>query len=457
MVGLKMARYDFDLFTIGAGSGGVRASRLSASFGARVAVAEESNLGGTCVNLGCVPKKLFSYASHFRDDFEDAVSYGWDAEVPEFHWDRLRDNKNKEISRLNGIYERILGKAGVQIIEGRARVIDPHTVEVAGKRYTTERILVAVGGRPTVPEGPGAELGISSNEAFHLKTFPKRALVIGGGYISVEFAGIFKGMGAEVTLVHRGDKVLRGFDCDLRTALTEQLGKSGIHMRLNTTAERLEKNGDEIVAHFNDGSSQTFDQVLYATGRRPYTQTLGLVKAGVATDDKGAILVDDHLRTNVEHIYAVGDVTNRINLTPVALAEGMAVAATLFDGRPTKPNYDNIATAVFSQPELATVGLTEEKAREQYPNVRIYRSNFRSLKLTLTDIDERTMMKLVVDADSDRVLGVHVMGDSAAEMVQGFAVALKCGATKAQLDSTIGIHPTSAEELVTMRTPVADS
>ncbi len=448
--------FDFDLFVIGAGSGGVRGARMAAGYGARVAVAEEARLGGTCVNVGCIPKKLLVYGAAFRKQLKLSGAYGWKTSLEGFDWSTLIQNKDKEIARLNGLYGRILDRAGVTRIRGRAVFRDAHTVEVAGKRYRARHILIAVGGRPYKPSNVrGIEHVITSDEAFALPTLPARVMVVGGGYIGVEFAGIFHGMGADVTLLHRRDRVLRGFDEDLRRALTEQLGQGGIRMRLNTTANHFEKRGHDLVAHFSDGSTQAFDQILCATGRRPYTSGLGLDAAGVTTDEKGAIEVDDYRQTSVPHIYAVGDVTDRLNLTPIALAEGMAVAATLFDNRPTKALFCNVPTAVFSQPELATVGLTEQQARKRYSNVRIYRSSFRALKLTITSLQERSMMKLVVDADSDKVLGVHVLGDSAAEMVQGFAVALQCGVTKTQLDRTIGIHPTAAEELVTMRTPVA--
>lgn len=447
-----MSTYDFDLFTIGAGSGGVRASRLAASSGARVAVAEKRHLGGTCVNLGCVPKKLFSYAGHFADDFEDAGPYGWNVGEADFDWARLVENKNREISRLNGIYENLLVNAGVKIIEGHARFIDPHTVEVGEKRYTAEKILIATGSWPSVPPIPGAELAVSSNEMFHLKQFPKRVVIAGGGYIAVEFAGIMHGMGAEVVLVHRGPMVLRGFDEDIRKALTEAMGARGIDMRMSTTVERVSRQDDETLElGLSDGRTVSGDLALAAVGRHPNTQNLGIENAGVNLDKNGAVIVDDYFRTNQPHIFALGDIINRVTLTPVALSEAVAFVETQFRQREIIVDYDNIPSAVFSHPPIGTVGLTEDRARDRFGEVDVYESGFRALKNTVSGRAERTYLKMIVDPKTDRVLGCHMIGPDAPEIIQGVAVALKAGATKTHFDSTVGIHPTSAEELVTLR------
>ncbi len=444
--------YDLDLFVIGAGSGGVRASRIAAQFGARVAVAEDMFIGGTCVNVGCVPKKLMVYGSHFREDFEDAAAFGWDVTVGRPDWGRLIANKDKEIARLNDVYRGILSRAGVELIEGRAVIVDPHTVEVNGRRISARYILVAVGGWPYLPQIPGIEHAITSNEIFRMKRLPERIAVVGGGFIAVEFAGIFNGYGAQVTQIYRGDKVLRGFDEDVRATLSEEIVKKGIDLRLSRNVTAIERLADDSLSvTLDDGGTLQVDALVYATGRRPKTAALGLEEAGVAMDEKGAVIVDEYSRTNVDSIYAIGDVTDRINLTPVALMEGMAFAKTVFGGQPTPVDHDMVPSAVFSQPPVATVGLSEEQARARYADVDIYRSTFRPLKHTLTGRDERVMMKLVVDADSDRVLGAHMVDADAAEIIQGIAIAVKMGATKAQFDATIGIHPTAAEEFVTMR------
>jgi len=456
---MRPVDYDYDLFVIGAGSGGVRASRMSAARGARVAVAEEAALGGTCVNVGCIPKKLLVYASHYGEEFEDAaLGYGWSRETPRFDWPTLIEKKNREIERLNGIYARLLDTAGVDRFEGRARLEDPHTVSLEGRRYRARYILLAAGGWPTVPEVPGRELAITSNEAFYLERLPERVLVVGGGYIGVEFAGIWNGMGARVTQLYRGSLFLRGFDDDLRHDLAAEMRKKGVDLRFDLNVTALEKNGDGIRAELTDGSALEVDEVLFATGRAPNTKDLGLEAAGVDLDDHNAIVIDDTLRTNVPNIYAIGDITSHgrsVDLTPVAIHEGMCIAATLFGEGPRRPNYENIPSAVFSQPPLGTVGLTEAEARRRGYDVEIYRSRFRPLRHTLTGRDEQTTMKLLVDRADDRVLGVHVLGPDAGEIVQGFAVALQCGATKADFDATIGIHPTGAEELVTMREPAS--
>ncbi|MFV2073391.1 MAG: glutathione-disulfide reductase, partial [Thermoanaerobaculales bacterium] len=441
-----MKAYDFDLFTIGAGSGGVRASRMAAGFGARVAVAEASRLGGTCVNLGCVPKKLMVYASAFSAAAEDAQGFGWTVPQPTFDWATLIANKDREIARLNDIYRKLLEDAGVRIMEGRAHLRDRHTVEVDGTIVTAERILIATGGRPFKSGIPGHELSITSDEIFHLDRQPEHLVIAGGGYIAVEFAGILNGMGSEVTLVYRGPLFLRGFDDDVRSTLADELRKRGIDLRFDTLIERLERSGDGLVATTNHGDVINTDQVLSAMGRRPNTADLGLEEIGVELNDRGAVVVDENMETSVPGIFALGDCIDRIALTPVALAEGMALAETLFNDNPSVVDYTNVPSAVFSQPPIGTVGLTEADARHQGFDVVIYRSTFKPMIHTLSGRDERTMMKLVVDRPSDRVLGVHMVGPDAGEIIQGIAVALKAGATKAVFDATIGIHPTAAEE-----------
>lgn len=443
--------YDFDLFVVGGGSGGVRAARMSAGFGARVGLCEDTYFGGTCVNVGCVPKKLFVYGAHFREDFEDARAYGWSVAEPRFDWPTLRRAKDKEIERLNGVYRRLLENAGVQVIEGRGTLVDHHTVDVGGRKVTAEHILFAVGGKPVVPDIPGKELGVTSDHMFFLDELPRRAAVVGGGYIGLEFAGVLRGLGVDVHLVHRGDRVLRGFDDELRQVVAREVAKKGVTLHLGKPLAALERTDDGAIrCRFDEGSLEV-DLVLFAIGRSPRTAGIGLVENGVELDWRGGIVVDDAFRSSVPNILAVGDVIHRMQLTPVALAEGMAVARSLFAGDERPVDYTHVPTAVFSQPPVATVGYTEEQARAEY-DVVIYKSEFRPLKHTISGRDEKTFMKLVVDRASDRVLGVHIVGADAAEMLQGFAVALKCGATKAQLDATIGIHPTSAEELVTMRT-----
>jgi glutathione reductase (NADPH) len=445
-----MPEFDFDLFTLGAGSGGVASSRRAGSYGARVAICEESRVGGTCVIRGCVPKKILVYGSHFAHEFADSAGFGWSAPAPSLDWGALVAAKDKEIDRLNGVYLRLLRDSGVRIFEQRGTIVDPHTVEVGGQRFTAKHILVATGGRPHRPEVRGAEHGITSNEALDLKTLPKRAVIVGGGYIGVEFASIFRAAGAAVTMLIRGESVLRGFDQDIRSALTNELKKSGIDIKCETFVRDLEKRGDTLSVMTQHGDTIECDVVLFATGRTPNTEGLGLENVGVLRDELGAIQVDAYSRTSVPSIYAVGDCTNRVNLTPVAIAEGRAVAETLFHDRPTAVGHDNVPSAVFSQPPVGTVGLSEERARAR-GEVDVYVTSFRPLKHTITGRDERTMMKLVVDRKTSRVLGVHMVGADAPEIIQGFAVAVKCGATKEQFDATIGIHPSAAEEFVTMR------
>lgn len=450
-----MTQYDYDLFTIGAGSGGVRASRMSASYGAKVAVAEERYLGGTCVNVGCIPKKLLVYAAHFSEDFEDAAGFGWTVGERHVDWAKLLANKNIEINRLNGVYRKLLQDSGVTIVESRAEIIDPHTVVADGMKISARNILIAVGSWPTVPQFSGSEYAITSNEVFFLPSLPKKIIIVGGGYIGLEFASIFNGLGTEVTLLYWGPLFLRGFDDDCRKTLAEEMRKKGVDLRFNADIERIERSGAGFCATLKGGATIEADQILYATGRIPNTRSLGLDKTAVKMRVNGAVIVDDYLKTSVDNIYAIGDCTDRMMLTPVAIAEGRAVAETLFNNNPTKPNYVNVATVVFSLPNLGTVGLTETEARARYPNIDIYKTSFRPLKHTLTGRDERTMMKIIVDHATDRVLGCHMVGPDAGEIIQGLAVAMNCGATKRQFDATIGIHPTAAEEFVTMRTAVA--
>lgn len=452
-----MESYDYDLFVIGAGSGGVRAARMAATMGVKVAIAEERYLGGTCVNVGCVPKKLFVYASHYAESFHQAQGFGLQASDISFDWPTLRDNKTKEIERLNGIYRNLLVNSGCQLIDGRAEIVGPHEVKVGEQRYTAERILVAVGGWPHVPDFEGNEHVISSNEVFYLDQFPKKVLVVGGGYIAVEFAGIFAGLGAETTLAYRGDLFLRGFDQEVREFAAVEIAKKGVNLSFKNNVVSIEKIASgQLLVSMTDGSQLMVDQVMYATGRKPKTEGLGLTTLGVEMKSNGAIVVNDQFQTSVPSIYAVGDVIDRVQLTPVALAEGMALVKNLYSatGGNHKVDYELIPTAVFCQPNLGTVGLSEEQAREQYADIDIYRSDFRAMKHTLSGSEERTLMKMIVDRQTDRVLGVHMVGDDAGEMIQGIAIALKAGATKAVFDSTIGIHPTAAEEFVTMREPV---
>jgi glutathione reductase (NADPH) len=446
-----MDTHDYDLFVIGAGSGGVRAARMSAGFGASVAVAEDRYLGGTCVNVGCVPKKLFVYASHFAEEFANARGFGWKLETPSFNWPTLLNNKNKEISRLNGIYQSLLDNTGVTLFEDRATIVDAHTVSVSNQNITAKRILVATGGWPSVPEIPGKEHIITSNEAFFLESLPERMVVVGGGYIAVEFAGIFNGLGVDTSLLYRSSLFLRGFDMEIRQHLAEEMRKKGIKLEFNTNITSIEKADGEFQAKLTDERTLSTDLIMYATGRHPNTQNLGLEQAGVEMNEKKAVIVNEHYQTSIPSIYAIGDVTDRINLTPVATAEGTVLARALYNDQATIVDYADIPTCVFSQPNLGTVGLTEEQAREKYTHIDIYKSTFMPMKFSLSDNDERTFMKLVVDKTTDRVVGVHMLGPEAGEIIQGIGIAIKAGATKAQFDATIGIHPTTAEEFVTMR------
>lgn len=453
-----MAQYDYDLFTIGAGSGGVRASRYAAGLGARVAVAEERYLGGTCVNVGCIPKKLFSYASHYGEDIGHAAGYGWRVPPPDFDWPTLVANKDREIERLNGVYAKLLTGAGVELFDGRATLADAHTVEVGGRRVSARTILIATGGWPVVPPVPGAELAITSNEAFHLHRLPRHVLVVGGGYIAVEFASIFHGLGVDTTLVYRGERLIKEFDADLGTFLAAQMQIKGVHLRFASNIARIERRAHDqdgaLRAVLADGSSLDTDCVMYATGRAPNTRGLGLKRIGVKLGGNGAVSVDANFQSSVPSIYAVGDVIDRMLLTPVALAEGMIVAEHLFGASGRSLDYENVPTAIFSNPNVGTVGLSEARARERHGDVDVFRTSFGPLRHQLTGSGEKVLMKLVVDRKSGRVLGVHMVGPDAGEIIQGFAIALTCGATKRQFDATIGIHPTIAEEFVTLREPV---
>lgn len=447
--------FDYDLFVIGAGSGGVRAARFAASYGAKVAVAEERYLGGTCVNVGCVPKKLFVYASQFHEEFNLAKGFGWHLGDIGFNWQTLVENKNKEIARLNGIYKKLLTNSGVTLCEGHAKIVNAHTVMVDGKSYTAKNILIAVGGWPQIPDIKGREHAITSNEAFYLKELPKRCTIVGGGYIAVEFASIFNGLGVETTLVYRGELFLRGFDDDVRNHLAEELTKKGIKLKFNTDIVQIDKQSNNtLVTTFNNSEVDETDLVFYATGRHPKLDNLGLENTKIVLNSKGFIDVDKYYETAEPGVFAIGDVVGQIQLTPVALAQGMAVARYLFKPEDYRAlDLTQVATAMFSLPNVATVGLTEQQAIEKGYDVQIFDESFRALKLTLTDCTEKTYMKLIVDKASDKVLGCHMVGEGAGELIQCLAIALKAGATKKVFDETIGVHPTAAEEFVTMRTP----
>ena len=447
-----MRTYDFDFFVIGGGSGGVRAARMAGQRGARVALAEAAELGGTCVNVGCIPKKLYSYAAGYAEAFEEAPGYGWTlSEAPVFDWKHLKAQRAREIGRLNGVYGTLLKNAGVQLLIGWAQLVDAHTVEVDGRRHTARHILIATGGTPFVPEVPGREHVVTSDAMFDLDPFPKRLLVVGGGYIACEFASIFRGLGAQVTQVHRRAHVLTGFDDDVRQFLASEMGKAGVDLVLSAEVESVRRAAHGLDVMLSRGRQHEVDAVLFATGRVPNTAGLGLEAAGVALDERGAITVDAHYRTSVPSIFAVGDVSTSAPLTPVALAEAMVVVDGLFGDRRRRMDYEFIPTAVFTHPNIGTCGYSEADARAKFGKVDVYCSDFKALRHTLSGRSERTFMKLVVDKASDRVVGLHMVGADAGEIVQGFAVAMRAGATKALFDSTIGIHPTAAEEFVTMR------
>ena len=451
-----MTDFDYDLFVIGAGSGGVRAARIASGHGARVAVCEESRVGGTCVIRGCVPKKLLSYAAHFSEDFEDAEGYGWALGSKTFSWPKLIQAKHKEIARLEGIYQRLLANAGVDLFEGRGVLLDAHRVRIGDQEVSAEKILIATGGRPWAPDFPGVEHTISSDEAFELEDLPPRVVVYGGGYIACEFAGIFNGLGSQVCQVYRGDEVLRGFDHDVRRVVTREMAEKGIDFRFSATIAAVEKQADGLLVTLGSGETMQVDCVMLATGCEPYSKGLGLEAAGVQVADDGSIPVDGFARTNVPHIFAVGDITNRIQLTPVALQEGHAFADTQFGGLSRETDHFCVPSAVFSNPQVGTVGVSEEEAAQHYGPVDIYRSEFRPMKHTLSGRQEKALMKLIVERTGQRVVGLHVVGPDAPEIVQGFAVAIKWGLRKDQFDATIGVHPTAAEELVTLRQPVSN-
>jgi glutathione reductase (NADPH) len=453
-----MAEFDVDLFVIGGGSGGVRAARIAANYGAKVMVAEEYRMGGTCVIRGCVPKKLFVLGSHVHDEIEDAAGFGWTIPSVSFDWPTLVANKDKEIARLEGIYTTNVEKSGARIVKTRAVLEDAHALRLGtGETVSAKYVLIATGGAPNHgPMIPGIEHVISSNEAFHLAELPKRIVIQGGGYIALEFACIFAGFGSDVSVVYRGDNILRGFDEDVRAHVRAEMEKRGINILTGCTVDRIDRHGKEFTSHLSNGSSVASDKVMFAIGRHPNVANLGLEKAGVAISAKnGGIAVDHFSKTSVPNIYAIGDVTHRVNLTPVAIREGHAFADSVFGKRPVQVDHSNIPTAVFSQPEIGTVGLTETEARAQFSHVDIYKTDFRPIKSTMSGRDTRILMKLVVDGTSDRVLGCHIVGDTAAEIVQAVAIAVKMKATKADFDATFALHPTAAEELVTMRTPTA--
>ncbi|WOJ97602.1 glutathione-disulfide reductase [Congregibacter brevis] len=451
-----MSDLDFDLFVIGAGSGGVRAARMAAGFGARVAIAEDRYMGGTCVNVGCVPKKLYVYASEFGKAFDDAREFGWDSGDRRFEWSTLRDNKKTEIARLNAIYRNMLDGANATLIDGRARIIDANTVAVGDQHYTASKILIATGGWPYKPDFPGNDLSVTSNEIFDLESFPERLLIIGGGYIAVEFAGIFNGLGSRVTQLYRGPLFLRGFDSDIRAHAAQEIRKTGVDLRFETNIVSAKRTSDGIEVELTDGSSMEVDAILCAAGRRPHLDGLGLENTDVKLTSHGTIDVDEHFQTAESSIYALGDVIGGMELTPVALAEGMSFARRQYGDLQKDVDYDFIPTAVFCQPNIGTVGFTESAAEIEFGDITLYKSTFRPMKHTISGRDEKTFMKLIVDDATDRVVGVHMMGPDAGEIIQGIGIALKAGATKATFDSTIGIHPTAAEEFVTMREPWGD-
>jgi len=426
---------------------------MAAGFGARVAVAEDRYMGGTCVNVGCVPKKLYVYASEFGKAFKDARNFGWDSQTPDFDWATLRDNKKTEIGRLNAIYDNLLSGVNAEVIDGRAKIIDAHTVEVNNQRYSADKILIATGGWPHIPEFPGSEFAISSNEVFDLEHFPRRLAIVGGGYIAVEFAGIFNGLGAQVTQLYRGPLFLRGFDADIRAHAAQEILKTGVDLRFEVNVASITRELSGLQVLLTDGSTLEVDAVLYATGRKANLTGLGLENVNVSLNDMGNIEVDEQFCSSEPSIFALGDVTGGMELTPVALAEGMAFARRQFGGLEYAVDYDFIPTAVFCQPNIGTVGFTEEQARDRFGHIRLFKSTFKPMKHTISGRDEKTFMKLIVDKASDRVVGVHMVGPDAGEIMQGIAIAMRAGATKAVFDTTIGIHPTAAEEFVTMREP----
>jgi len=448
-----VSNFDYDLFVIGAGSGGVRAARMAAGFGAKVAIAEDRYMGGTCVNVGCVPKKLYVYAAEYGKGFEDARGFGWDSGTARFDWSTLRDNKKTEIARLNAIYRRMLDGVGAQLFDGRARIVDAHTVAIGEDRYTAEKLLIATGGWPHIPDFPGNEYAVSSNEIFDLDTFPKRLLIVGGGYIAVEFAGIFNGLGAHTTQLYRGPLFLRGFDVDIRAHAAQEIAKSGVDLRFEVNVRSIESGSAGLSVELTDGTILQADAVLYATGRKANLEDLGLENVNVSVNEQGTIDVDADYRTSEPSVYALGDVIGGMELTPVALAEGMAFARKNFGGLEKHVDYEFIPTAVFCQPNIGTVGFTEDEARAQFKDITLFKSTFKPMKHTMSGRDEKAFVKMIVDSATDRVVGVHMMGPDAGEIMQGIAIAMRAGATKAIFDTTIGIHPTSAEEFVSLREP----
>ena len=454
-------RFDFDLLTIGAGSGGVAATRRAGNYGARTAICEEDRVGGTCVLRGCIPKKFLVYASHFAQDFSDSIKYGWSAHNAKFDWGTLVTNKDSELDRLHNIYQSLLDKAGVEVLSGRASLLDEHTVVVESggetKKITSETILVATGGSPQIPDNLNFDAALTSNEALSLDKLPERIVIVGGGYIAVEFCGIFNSLGVEVTQIIRADQILRGFDEDVRGHLQKEMVRQGIKLITGVTIDKLDKTLDASRLMLSDGRILEAEEILFATGRIPNTRGLGLEVAGVDVSENGAIKVDEWSRTSRSNIYAIGDCTDRINLTPVAISEGRALADSIYNNDPKTVDYENIASAVFSQPPVGTVGMTEAEARQRYQDITIYQSEFRPLKATISGDDGRTMMKLIVEQDSRRVVGCHMVGDDAPEIIQGLGIAVKCGATKEQFDATMAIHPTAAEEFVTMYEAKADT
>ena len=446
-----MPHYEYDLFIIGGGSGGIRAARISSNLGARVALAEESDLGGTCVNVGCVPKKLLFYASHFAEDFNNSNYYGWSFDNKKFNWNKLIKNKNIEIERLNNIYKKMLLDASVDIFSGHASLVDSNTIKIGDKLITSKNILISTGGYPFIPKITGNDHVFTSNEAFFLKSLPKKIIIVGGGYIAVEFASIFNELNVETHLVYRGSLFLRGFDKDLREQLKNEMIKKGINLKFNTEIEKISKKNNNLTIKLTSEESLNASHVMYATGRMPNSTNMNLDQVGVKLDKNNAIKVNKFYQTNLSSIYAIGDVCNRHNLTPVALAEGSILANNLFNKKNDTLNYNNIATCIFSQPNVATVGLSEEEAKKKYNDIKVFKSSFTPMKLTLTKSDEKNFIKLIIDKETDLVIGAHLVSDNAGEIIQGIAIAIKSGATKKIFDETIGIHPTIAEEFVSMR------
>ncbi|MCY4177109.1 MAG: glutathione-disulfide reductase [Endozoicomonadaceae bacterium] len=444
--------FDYDLIVIGGGSGGVRASRMAASHGKKVALVEHQALGGTCVNVGCVPKKLFVYSAHFAEDFDDSKGFGWSTDKPSFNWHTLRDNKTSEVHRLNNIYNNLLETVDVQLIKGRGTLQNAHTVRVDNKDYTAAHILLATGSRPFIPDIPGSEHALVSDDIFYLGELPEKIVIIGGGYIAVEFACILNSFGVDTTLAYRGDMLLRGFDTDIRQRISTELIKKGIKCRFNSNVKSVDKQGNgQLCLSWDNGESSKADHILFATGRISNTTNLGLNNVNISTKNNGDIIVGDDYQTNIPSIYALGDLTGGKKLTPVALAEAMHFVDQLYHGKKEKMDYSSIPTAVFTLPNIATVGLTEEEARDKYTEISIFKSEFKSLKHALSGRDEKTFMKIIVDKKTDKVVGCHMLGNDSGEIIQGIAIAMKAGATKAIFDSTVGVHPTTAEEFVTMR------